>query len=519
MYSYTFDTETGGLLLTSSPLTYSREPRPVYYREMDILGFDKHWQYEKDDAYPYMWAEGNKYFYRGTLVAKTKGGSLYTHPEVIFFDEQDRLNEPLRFIDIPTMVEKNAKILEDLSQSTIKRIYNSYIDYQEKIDVFYVAFSGGKDSVVLLDLVQKALPHNAFKVIFADTGMEFSDTYENVNDVASDCEKQGIEFYSSKSEFTPEETWRIFGPPSKVARWCCGVHKTSPQIALLRKILGKNDFVGFGFVGVRGSESLSRRAYDYICFSGKQKGQYTCNSILEWNSAEVFLYIYANALHMNKTYKKGNRRAGCLVCPRASNRNEFMNNYCYSSESEKFIDIIRELYHDRFSSLDALEEFIMCGGWKARRNGRDLSNNPNKCIDMDDGTKITITVTDPSSDWEEWIKTMGEVSKDQNGYSVIFNGKTYCFEVKPTDNGYVVSMDKPTATGKARFLKIFKRVFRKASYCVGCQACETNCVNGSIKFVNGKLEISTCIHCHQCHEVEDGCLRFHSLRLPKKQIT
>ena len=42
--------------------------------------------------------------------------------------------------------------------------------------MFYVAFSGGKDSVVTLDLVQRALPHNSFKVLFGDTGMEFPDT-------------------------------------------------------------------------------------------------------------------------------------------------------------------------------------------------------------------------------------------------------------------------------------------------------------------------------------------------------
>ena len=56
MYSYEWDAETGGYVLNSTPLTFSKEPRPVYYREMDLLGFDKYWDYEKDDTYPYMWA-------------------------------------------------------------------------------------------------------------------------------------------------------------------------------------------------------------------------------------------------------------------------------------------------------------------------------------------------------------------------------------------------------------------------------------------------------------------------------
>lgn len=52
MYSYTYDSQTGGLVLRVSPLPMSKEPRPVYYREMDLLGFDKHFDYGKSDAAP-----------------------------------------------------------------------------------------------------------------------------------------------------------------------------------------------------------------------------------------------------------------------------------------------------------------------------------------------------------------------------------------------------------------------------------------------------------------------------------
>lgn len=36
MYSYTYDNETGGILLNSSPQAFSKEPRPVYSKELDI---------------------------------------------------------------------------------------------------------------------------------------------------------------------------------------------------------------------------------------------------------------------------------------------------------------------------------------------------------------------------------------------------------------------------------------------------------------------------------------------------
>ena len=140
MYSYDWDPSTGGYLLNSTPLSFSKEPRPVYYQELDILGFDAKWKYPKSDAYPLMWAEANNYYYRGKLVARTKGGSICQAPELIFVDDPEPAGEELRFVDIPAMVEKNKNILESLTQETIKKIYNTYLSYQKKVDVFYVAF-------------------------------------------------------------------------------------------------------------------------------------------------------------------------------------------------------------------------------------------------------------------------------------------------------------------------------------------------------------------------------------------
>lgn len=186
MYSYDWDPSTGGYILNSTPLNFSKEPRPVYYKELDMLGFDRYWDYEKDDTYPYMWAEANTYWYRGRKVAQTKGGSCYEAPEIIINDEAEPAGQKLRFVDIPTMVKKNELIMEGLVQETIKKVYNTYVEYLGKVDVFYVAFSGGKDSVVALDIVQRALPHNAFKVLFGDTQTDCRTAYP-VSDSPCGC--------------------------------------------------------------------------------------------------------------------------------------------------------------------------------------------------------------------------------------------------------------------------------------------------------------------------------------------
>ena len=315
MYQYIWDEETGGLLLTTEIMKFSKEPRPVYYQELDLLGFDQYWNYPKDDHAPLLWAESSNYIYKGRLVAKTKGGSYYTKPEIVILEEPEPDHGALQFVDIETMVQKNAALIENLAQETIQKVYNTYIQYQKKIDVFYVAFSGGKDSVVALDIVQRALPHDDFLVLFGDTGMEFPDTYNVIEKIKDFCDTQNIEFHRASSKFSPLDTWSIFGPPSTAIRWCCSIHKTSPQIIKLREITGKYNFTGMAFTGVRADESLTRSTYEVINDGRKHSGQMSYHTILDWSSAELYVYIYFRKLILNEAYKKGNMRAGCIVRP------------------------------------------------------------------------------------------------------------------------------------------------------------------------------------------------------------
>lgn len=515
MYSYEWDSSTGGYVLTPTPLIFSKEPRPVYYKELDILGFDKHWKYDKNDCFPYMWAEANNYFYCGRLVAKVKGGSCYTAPEIVLIEDPEPNSFPLRFVDIPAMVEKNGNIIEQLAQDTIKKIYNTFVEYQKKVDVFYVAFSGGKDSVVTLDLVQRALPHNSFKVLFGDTGMEFPDTYKTVEEVKKVCAEGEIEFLTSRSQYEPDYTWSKFGPPATVHRWCCSVHKTSPQIIVLRDALGKPDFTGMAFIGVRASESLSRSEYDYVSLGEKHKGQYSCNPILEWNSAELYAYIYLRQLYLNEAYKKGNRRAGCLVCPRAAERNEYMARICYPAQFNALMDKVRDMYSHNFRTEDKLEEFIRNGGWKARKNGRDL---PLKIDykEKSDAHFFQITVDSPKTDWREWIKTIGVIKNDSSPYIIDFRGSEYQFEVVETNDCLKVRYDIALAKKAPLFTKLLKNVFRKTACCIGCKECEADCHKGMIHMHDGKVTIAEgCVHCSQCHKVDKGCLIYKSLELPR----
>lgn len=508
MYSYTFDVETGGILLNSTPTNFSKEPRPVYAAEMDILGFDQYWEYDKQNDIPYMWAESTAYWYRGVKIATITGGDLYTaptlqpvtneHGTISFNKESGAILLP---IDIVSMCNKNSDLMTVIEDSTVKRIVKEYEKFQKRLDIFHVAFSGGKDSAVLLDLVKKALPKGSFVVIFGDTGMEFPDTYETVEVTRKQCELDGTPFYTARSHFDPHESWKIFGPPSRTLRWCCSVHKSTPQTLKMRELTGKNDYTGLDFVGVRRAESLARSTYEYENFGKKQKGQYSFNPILEWTSAEVWLHIFINNIYINQAYKKGNSRAGCLLCPMSGGCSDYLRHENYREDIDAYISIIREMNNWDSHSEKDMHTYITSGGWDNRRSGRGIVNNSLKYVEKSVDGNIEISITNPTSDWREWLKTADTGSIP--------------YDVAPTDNGYKFTVQESLFKKHPTAGKYFRQALKKASYCIGCRVCETNCKNGHLTFKNGKIQISDCVQCHECHEIPAGCHMYNSLKIPQ----
>ena len=488
-------------MLNASPSKLSKEPRPVYAAELDVLGFDRYWQYELQLDAPYLWAEANAYYYRGVLVAKLRGGDVYTAPEIdLMKDEEGTPLLPkstvLHPVDIGRMVEKNRELLGIVEQTTAKKIVAVYEKYQKKLDCFHVAFSGGKDSCVLLDLVKKALPQGSFVVVFGDTGMEFPDTYALVDAVEADCKREGIPFYRAKSHFTPQESWKLFGPPSRTLRWCCSVHKSTPQVLKLREITGKTDYRGLAFVGVRADESARRAKYKEFNNGKKIKGQYSHNSILEWSSAEIWLYIYTHQLLINEAYKKGNSRAGCIFCPMSILKAGFIKKKIYPHEVQSYIDIIINSSGRNYGK----KSYISKGGWVSRRSGRDLIGNKMSYSERILNGNLIITVKNPRTDWKEWIQTLEE-----------FDPIPY--KIQTFSNGYIVSLPELYIKKNPVVGKLFKQVFRKAAYCVSCGTCQSNCVYGCLSLQNG-VHIQDCKHCLQCHDIENGCHTYASLKIP-----
>jgi phosphoadenosine phosphosulfate reductase len=267
------------------------------------------------------------------------------------------------------------------------------------------------------------------------------------------------------------------------------------------------------FVGVRGDESLKRSGYEYISVGTKHKGQYSCNPILSWSSAEVYLYIFDNDLWLNKTYTKGNGRAGCLICPMSGERQDFMRRESYPEEVRKYIDVIHEMSAKDYPTEAELIHFIDNGGWKARNNGRDIRISVQRYREV---APNSLEITSPLQDWTEWMKTVGNFDYDGVTCTLVRGKDIYKFAIEKTNDGYKVSFDEDLSKRDPAILKAVKNVFRKAANCIGCQECQADCPYGCLTFEEGKILISpSCRKCLNCHKPDDGCLVYKSIQQPK----
>jgi len=202
-------------------------------------------------------------------------------------------------LKLQAMLEKNKEQLEVLENEAIDFVNHIYKRYKGKVSAFVVSFSAGKDSQVILDIVSKVIPPEDYIVIFTDTTMEIPPTYEAFEETKRKYRETypELKFYTARNWKPAEATWKEFGPPSRLLRWCCSVHKSAPMIRLVREIVGRNDGVRIVvFDGVREEESTRRKGYSRLAENVKHFTQINAEVIKRWTTTEVYTYILAREL-------------------------------------------------------------------------------------------------------------------------------------------------------------------------------------------------------------------------------
>jgi len=220
-----------------------------------------------------------------------------------------------------------------------------------------VAFSGGKDSVVLLDLASKVL--GRFKVVYASIPANthpLCDEY--VYDVVQryDCEL----FVARRHDCDFWSFFQRYGYPCR-NRWCLGQFKDVPIAAITR---GR----GVGLIGVRRYESLlRRRRYDSF-FSPRKTNSYkwvqkTVAPLLNWTSVDIDAYIKREKIPVNPLYEKVGWSCNCVFCPFLSS--ERMRVFLTSSLLAPF----RELWLRNHKNLKQKGCEVLWKKWNAVSEG------------------------------------------------------------------------------------------------------------------------------------------------------
>ncbi|MFA5049345.1 MAG: phosphoadenosine phosphosulfate reductase family protein [Patescibacteria group bacterium] len=171
-----------------------------------------------------------------------------------------------------------------------------FIKKHEPPEGYYVAFSGGKDSIVVYDLVKRSgVKHFVY---YSCTGIDPPEVVHFI--------KQN---YSEVIFVKPDESFYDgiirHGLPTIFKRWCC---------RLLKEISLKKIPLANRIMGIREEESSKRKKRGRISTIKSQKVTHY-KPIFHWNEYHIWDYIEKYNLKYPSLYDEGFNRIGCVVCP------------------------------------------------------------------------------------------------------------------------------------------------------------------------------------------------------------
>jgi phosphoadenosine phosphosulfate reductase len=166
---------------------------------------------------------------------------------------------------------------------------------------YYVAYSGGKDSDVILDLVRRS-------------GVKFTAHHH-----LTTCDPPELVRHVKEQDDViirrPEMSmWQLIRykkmPPRRNARYCC-------------QYLKERGGVGRVVVtGIRWGESARRSKRRMIETCYRNKSKQFLNVIVDWSTDDVWNYIKQQEIEYCTLYDEGFKRLGCVLCPMARNVDE-----------------------------------------------------------------------------------------------------------------------------------------------------------------------------------------------------
>jgi phosphoadenosine phosphosulfate reductase len=160
---------------------------------------------------------------------------------------------------------------------------------------YFLAFGGGKDSVVLLELAKRA-------------GVKFDAHYHFVTieppELTRFVRDQHPEVVIDRPGQSFFQLLPVQGFPIRQRRWCC---------RMLKEGHGNGRMT---LLGIRWAESVRRRgSRKMVEVCRNDGGKRMLSPIIDWSDEQVWDFIRREKLPYCSLYDEGFKRLGCIACP------------------------------------------------------------------------------------------------------------------------------------------------------------------------------------------------------------
>jgi len=367
-----------------------------------------------------------------------------------------------------------------------------------------ISFSGGKDSLVVLDIACNML--GIERVIFNDTGLELPETIKAVEEAANFFSVNIITASAGDAFF---KALHKMGPPARDYRWCCKICKLRPIAQVYREEI-KSAVISL--VGQRKYESFARARAPVISRSQWIPNNLVVAPINDWTALDVWLYIFSRRLSPNELYFRGLDRVGCWLCPA-----------CELAEYE----IVKGLHPDLWSSWESYlsswakdhglpKAWVYYGGWRWLKIPGDFRrfiqqihvdtssfSIPRYSIDVHvlemDKKHIILEIEPFNIDhFLRFAPILGDILSSDNITVTFSKGHIH---VIPSENKVMIQSHDDELSYDILYNVI--SVLLRSQLCVGCGLCELWCPNSAIRLLEDNLpyvDRNKCASCNLCNK-------------------
>jgi len=404
-------------------------------------------------------------------------------------------------------VSANREALEALENIAVHEIGAAASDHPGL--ALTVSFSGGKDSLVALELACRT--GRKLSMLFSNTGLEFPETVAHVRATARERNLRLIEGGAGEAFW---ENLPRFGLPAKDFRWCCKVCKLAPMTSLLA---GHFRTGVLTVEGRRRRESFNRQRLRMLEESPFVIGQLNIEPIRDWTALEVWLYIRLRHLPYNPLYDADIERVGCWMCP-ATLESEFETlKKTHPSLALRWTEKLAE--EGAKAGMD--ERAVSAGAWRWKAQppkmmelaaryrwkppgarpgepGLSVAGGISPCLTGGFSLEANLTLPKqvPFERVANLLGTLGEVRYSEDmGVAIVRRGPV---SAKLFESGQIVVTGPRTDTVRP-FLRELVGVVLRASQCTKCNLCEKACrKNALVVRESPEVDLERCDQCGKC---------------------